>query len=675
MKDQHSALPAALRWSAALLLVLAALLFRPTAAHAEEYPDVMLGAFWTSDADVSDLLYLSVDGKNFYKLTTAYQDATPDDPNSLWMDVPVSWKVGTLHDPGLMYRNGYFWMNTSYSQTDTSDPNHWKLTYIPMIGYSKDLVNWSYANSGSDTNVPVPDTPPGMEQLKAHGATGFDVGAPDMLQEDDGSVWIITCFGYFAMFHGDDPQNDIMRPYLVKVRSIDPGIENPVNDPTKPPANVVYEPAKPINLPIDCDNLIDGSLYKEDGKYYLIIKKDGITNMLWRIDDLNNCSDPNAWTLICDNVQTGFEGPSLTKFGDRYYVFMDKLRGWPDSSDQDTGIWVCASDTQYDAGWNPAHSEDKDMMLWGQPYKIRAVDEYGNEITTRHGAVITVTDPQAKKLIWDLYRSKYRSDPVCESFPTLNGWVRKSFTEYVWYENGFRQGLTGRGKEIYDPASDAWYWLDAVQNGARAVSKDVYQESEGGAWADRADGTGKWVRYDWQGHMVKGWNGSYYFDPIYGTMAKGYATIDGSEFYFNTATGVKERDLGSVPSFGWKTIDGGDYWYENGIRQGYSLDTSYRGKEIYDPSSDGWYWLDNVDGGKKAVSKDVYQETKAGDWADRPDGTGKWVRYDANGRMIKGWSADGLYYFDPFYGTMAKGTVTIDGQTCTFDSATGRRIA
>lgn len=41
--------------------------------------------------------------------------------------------------------------------------------------------------------------------------------------------------------------------------------------------------------------------------------------------------------------------------------------------------------------------------------------------------------------------------------------------------------------------------------------------------------------------------------------------------------------------------------------------------------------------------------------------------------MIKGWNEkDGYrYYFDPVTGTMAKGTVTIDGAVYTFDSATG----
>lgn len=246
-----------------------------------------------------------------------------------------------------------------------------------------------------------------------------------------------------------------------------------------------------------------------------------------------------------------------------------------------------------------------------------------------------------------------------------NGWVEENGKKY-WYENGVKQGTEGRGKEIYDPDSDAWYWLDAVQGGAMTVSKDVYQESAAGQWADKPDGTGKWVRYDENGHMVKGWQttekGTYYFDPTFGTMAKGVTEIDGVPCAFdqNTGIGLDKK---------WVTINGADYWYENGVRQG----LEGRGKEIYDPASDAWYWLDAVDQGKKATSKDVYQESEAGQWADRADGTGKWVRYDAQGHMIKGWSADKRYYFDPIYGTMAKGDAVIDGRTYHFDKNTGIR--
>lgn len=244
-----------------------------------------------------------------------------------------------------------------------------------------------------------------------------------------------------------------------------------------------------------------------------------------------------------------------------------------------------------------------------------------------------------------------------------NGWVEENGKKY-WYENGVKQGTEGRGKEIYDPDSDAWYWLDAVQGGAMTVNKDVYQESAAGQWADKPDGTGKWVRYDENGHMVKGWQttdkGTYYFDLITGAMAKGAGDIDGVPCAFDEYTGIALDGQ-------WLTIKGADFWYEKGVRQG--LDG--RGKEIYDPASDAWYWLDAVDQGKKATSKDVYQESEAGQWADRADGTGKWVRYDAQGHMIKGWSADKRYYFDPIYGTMAKGDAVIDGRTYHFDKNTG----
>ena len=240
--------------------------------------------------------------------------------------------------------------------------------------------------------------------------------------------------------------------------------------------------------------------------------------------------------------------------------------------------------------------------------------------------------------------------PTATPASGYTGWKTVNGKDY-WYENGVKQGTTGRGKEIYDPDSDAWYWLDAKQGGAKAVSKDVYQESNGG----------KWVRYDANGHMIKGWDtnddGTYYFDLVTGAMTKGDATIDGLPCCFDTVTGIGLNCA-------WKHINGKDYWYEGGKRQGYDPNNAaYRGKEIYDPASNGWYWLDNVQQGAKAVSKDVYQESSGG----------KWVRYDANGQMIKGWNtnADGTYYFDLITGAMAKGTTTIDGMTYYFDPATG----
>lgn len=286
--------------------------------------------------------------------------------------------------------------------------------------------------------------------------------------------------------------------------------------------------------------------------------------------------------------------------------------------------------------------------------KYVSVDSYNTPYTsaTKHmNSAGPATMPSTKYTGWD----------------TVNG---KSY----WYENDVKQGYNAnnksyRGKEIFDPDSNAWYWLDNVQGGAKAVSKDVYQESSGG----------KWVRYDKDGHMVKGWNTmnnkKYYFDKTTGAMYKGLKKIDGYLYYFDQNTGAMLTGMvnvngveygfdsnGKALNKKWLTKSGKSYWYEKGVRQGYDAkNKSYRGKEIYDPSTDGWYWLDNIQGGAKAVSKDVYQDSNGG----------KWVRYDSNGRMVKGWNNNN--YFDLITGAMYKGWHNIDGTNYYFNKITGKR--
>ena len=220
--------------------------------------------------------------------------------------------------------------------------------------------------------------------------------------------------------------------------------------------------------------------------------------------------------------------------------------------------------------------------------------------------------------------------------------------------------------------------------------------------------SGKTYYYTSATAFAKGWkqiSGKwYYFDPKTGVLQKGKKTIDGAYYYLDPSTG--ERRTGEVnvkmtvtlngkkqecsiphyydPSTGkgldgaWRTISGKDYWYEKGIRQGTYRDAknvegygSPRGREIYDPASDAWYWLDSVYTGAKAENKEVwipyiYQNEKT-----KTDG--KWVRYDSKGRMIKGWYKNGSkqYYYDPVTGAMAKGTVVIGGKTFKFNKITG----
>jgi hypothetical protein len=171
----------------------------------------------------------------------------------------------------------------------------------------------------------------------------------------------------------------------------------------------------------------------------------------------------------------------------------------------------------------------------------------------------------------------------------------------------------------------------------------------------------------------------------------------------------------------WKSENGFSYWYENDVRQGTLTDArgvmgdnTIRGREIYDPLTNGWYWLDAVYEGAKAVNKEVWmpyiysnetdfdeaailenaarspgmeEQVIAAIHAHGGIGGGKWVRYNSEGRMILGWYTVGeadaeyypdqvgnTYYYDPVTGLMAKGTVTIDGKEYTFDEVSGALV-
>ncbi len=168
----------------------------------------------------------------------------------------------------------------------------------------------------------------------------------------------------------------------------------------------------------------------------------------------------------------------------------------------------------------------------------------------------------------------------------------------------------------------------------------------------------------------------------------------------------------------WKAENGKSYWYENDVRQGTVDDpqgvwgdNTIRGREIYDPLTDGWYWLDAAFDGAKAVNKEVwmpyiYSNEEGYDEATIAEnaaqsvgmeeqvaaairlhgtlGAGKWVRYNSEGRMIKGWYTVGeedaeyypdqvgnTYYYDPKTGLMAKGRTVIDGKEYYFDETSG----
>ena len=207
----------------------------------------------------------------------------------------------------------------------------------------------------------------------------------------------------------------------------------------------------------------------------------------------------------------------------------------------------------------------------------------------------------------------------------VNGghWVTKNGQKY-WQDS---DGSLARSKEIYDPESNAWYWIDS--DGTMAHDKDVYLRSNGG----------KWVRYDSNGHMVKGedyrYGGWYYFDVTTGAMAKGISYVPsngGKEVCYDRVTGKM--------LYGEQYVD-------------------------YDRKIAGWYLFDRNTGAM--TYGDVYLRSNGG----------KWVRYDrSSGKMVKGLQKqDGAwYYFDETTGAMAHGCTWVPQWNTwhMFDVVTGR---
>ena len=261
-----------------------------------------------------------------------------------------------------------------------------------------------------------------------------------------------------------------------------------------------------------------------------------------------------------------------------------------------------------------------------------------------------------------------------------NAWEKINGVDTYWYVDGKRQGYepgnnSYTGTEIYDPNSKSWFWLIGTEQGRKAVNTEVKIPYT----YNGKDNNPKWVRYGADGKMVKGWftanKNSYYYDLTTGARQHGKVTIDKLPCWFDDNTGVGKNQV-------WEKVNGVDtYWYDGGKRQGYEPNNkSYKGKEIFDPASNGWYWLVGSEQGKKATNKEVLiPYTYNG-----KDNTPKWVRYDAGGRMIKGWytvnysdifyypdQAGNKYYYDKTTGAMLHGNATVDGKAYSFDSVTG----
>ncbi len=291
--------------------------------------------------------------------------------------------------------------------------------------------------------------------------------------------------------------------------------------------------------------------------------------------------------------------------------------------------------------------------------------------------------------------------------------------EEVYYVNGENKSLSS-------------YWIYTYKNDLLVSKKEYHSDGT----TDPATGLYKFS-YDEDGNLTESryyeWNGYLIRTEYYEFIPLKNDNSSGDSFDF-TAYGLSDKyvpedyedNSGSAmiieeKDLSWNTSNGKSYWYEKGIKQGTYYDPkgvigdgTNRGREICDNSikdangNGTWFWLDACYDGAKAVGKEVwvpyiYQDEDKWDDARKKEiayesdpgmedlvyrfmkeKNGKWVRYDDQGRMCKGWvtiegalaekypdQVGNTYYYDTRTGLMAKGKITIDGVEHFFDETTG----
>ena len=131
-------------------------------------------------------------------------------------------------------------------------------------------------------------------------------------------------------------------------------------------------------------------------------------------------------------------------------------------------------------------------------------------------------------------------------------WVEEDGLMY-WVEDGWRKGTDydpecikdrngnfSLGREIYDPAEDAWYWLDSAKGGARAEDTQIHLPYCN-ADEEPFSTEGKTVYYDSDGKRVHGWHvegkNAYYYDPSNGALQREDFSMHGVDYKVDAKTG------------------------------------------------------------------------------------------------------------------------------------------
>lgn len=270
--------------------------------------DIMLGAFTISDDDWSNQIYYSNNGTLFYTGAVAFKDPgnhiySKADGNEHWC----------MSCPSIMYKDGYFWMLASGGKW----LDNGKASFV--ISYSSDLKTWT--------------TPWGFTTSVNGSTLGNNQVAPEwFIDEDTGKVYILQCMGEYGDFSGAGLGNDKMQPFICEVTNLTAtGMwQNEVGMWIPQGLNPTFGAMQHMSSVTEAerqggiDNMIDGCMYKENGKYYFVIKNKGLWNDIFVAD--NPMTD--KWTKITYySISFGYEAPSLAKFNNKYMLYMDGVIG------------------------------------------------------------------------------------------------------------------------------------------------------------------------------------------------------------------------------------------------------------------------------------------------------------------------------------------------------------
>ena len=336
-----------------------------------EYPDeLLLGVFTQSRLDSTDMLYVSRDGVHMEFAGSAFRDSTPE-----YDSVDESGRESvdgqfTLVNPSIMWHGGRFWLLGNHHNCDVAN------AVCLVASSSTDLRSWT---KQTIIRVPVEGG------LPPNNGKDFDAVAADWAEDPaTHKVYAVVSLGNYGAFHGK--KGDDMRPYLIPFTALQAN-------------NVVPSKAMRIHLPYKDDHdRIDGSLYFENGKALYSVKRDGVSNELWRIDDLRQSGDASKWTRIGSDLALYHEAPSLTYFHGRYRYYFDRLSAYPSgrSTKKMTGTYVMSSKSLSE-GWSGLQQ----LIAYNSEGAVLSKYEQGAANTTdgpRHGTVITLRDPRAIRI-------------------------------------------------------------------------------------------------------------------------------------------------------------------------------------------------------------------------------------------------------------------------------------